>query len=153
MSDVLFFVSSRRRHTRCALGTGVQTCALPISASATSPAATTVSCTSCARWPRWGRRSGGISYGLEAAGFGIGDWGFGTAGAPLLLSPIPNPQSPFPAPSVSFAPCNRQKTSWTCHRRRPGRSEEHTSELQSLMRRSYAVFCLKKQKTYYATTH
>src|SRR3546814_8830861 len=28
---------------------------------------------------------------------------------------------------------------------RPGRSEEHTSELQSLMRISYAVFCLKKK--------
>src|SRR3546814_9441297 len=28
-----FFFSSRRRHTRCALVTGVQTCALPISAS------------------------------------------------------------------------------------------------------------------------
>src|SRR3546814_6116002 len=30
--------------------------------------------------------------------------------------------------------------------RRPERSEEHTSELQSLMRISYAVFCLKKKK-------
>src|SRR3546814_4295677 len=30
--------------------------------------------------------------------------------------------------------------------RRHGRSEEHTSELQSLMRISYAVFCLKTQK-------
>src|SRR3546814_1986949 len=29
----------------------------------------------------------------------------------------------------------------------PARSEEHTSELQSLMRISYAVFCLKKNKT------
>src|SRR3546814_6875639 len=29
----LFFFSSRRRHTRCALVTGVQTCALPISGS------------------------------------------------------------------------------------------------------------------------
>src|SRR3546814_7269612 len=29
--------------------------------------------------------------------------------------------------------------------RRQGRSEEHTSELQSLMRNSYAVFCLKKK--------
>src|SRR3546814_4089754 len=29
----------------------------------------------------------------------------------------------------------------------PIRSEEHTSELQSLMRISYAVFCLKKQQT------
>src|SRR3546814_3489729 len=28
-----------------------------------------------------------------------------------------------------------------------GRSEEHTSELQSLMRISYAVFCLKKKKS------
>src|SRR3546814_6737695 len=34
------------------------------------------------------------------------------------------------------------------HRRlRRDRSEEHTSELQSLMRISYAVFCLKKKKT------
>src|SRR3546814_12944677 len=30
---LLFFFSSRRRHTRCALVTGVQTCALPISAT------------------------------------------------------------------------------------------------------------------------
>src|SRR3546814_5241496 len=30
--------------------------------------------------------------------------------------------------------------------RKLGRSEEHTSELQSLMRISYAVFCLKKKK-------
>src|SRR3546814_2118959 len=36
-------------------------------------------------------------------------------------------------------------------RRRAPRSEEHTSELQSLMRISYAVFCLKKKKT--NTTH
>src|SRR3546814_3427790 len=35
------------------------------------------------------------------------------------------------------------------------RSEEHTSELQSLMRISYAVFCLKKKKPYNTerTTH
>src|SRR3546814_5783242 len=32
------------------------------------------------------------------------------------------------------------------------RSEEHTSELQSLMRISYAVFCLKKKKTKTSTT-
>src|SRR3546814_3280630 len=31
------------------------------------------------------------------------------------------------------------------------RSEEHTSELQSLMRLSYAVFCLKKKKNIYET--
>src|SRR3546814_8156124 len=32
-----------------------------------------------------------------------------------------------------------------------GRSEEHTSELQSLMRTSYAVFCLKKKKQTHKT--
>src|SRR3546814_10194665 len=32
-----------------------------------------------------------------------------------------------------------------------GRSEEHTSELQSLMRISYAVFCLKKKKNHNKT--
>src|SRR3546814_4444012 len=30
ISEYIFFFSSRRRHTRCALVTGVQTCALPI---------------------------------------------------------------------------------------------------------------------------
>src|SRR3546814_1898431 len=37
--------------------------------------------------------------------------------------------------------CRRPRDRWR------GRSEEHTSELQSLMRISYAVFCLKKKKT------
>src|SRR3546814_20566102 len=39
-------------------------------------------------------------------------------------------------------------------RSRKGRSEEHTSELQSLMRISYAVFCLKKKivNKYHNTT-
>src|SRR3546814_7162681 len=42
------------------------------------------------------------------------------------------------------------------HRRLPrphGRSEEHTSELQSLMRISYAVFCLKKKTNTLSKTH
>src|SRR3546814_7439967 len=34
-----------------------------------------------------------------------------------------------------------------------GRSEEHTSELQSLMRISYAVFCLKKKKPHIYNTY
>src|SRR3546814_5870257 len=38
---------------------------------------------------------------------------------------------------------------WSIGRRQDGRSEEHTSELQSLMRISYAVFCLKKQTLLY----
>src|SRR3546814_4595068 len=39
----------------------------------------------------------------------------------------------------------RRETVWSL-----SRSEEHTSELQSLMRISYAVFCLKKQIIYYS---
>src|SRR3546814_2593314 len=39
----------------------------------------------------------------------------------------------------------RSKTIWAAARSSM-RSEEHTSELQSLMRISYAVFCLKKKK-------
>src|SRR3546814_5173087 len=39
-----------------------------------------------------------------------------------------------------------------CHRRRDfARSEEHTSELQSLMRISYAVFCLKQKQKHHTT--
>src|SRR3546814_4918557 len=44
-----------------------------------------------------------------------------------------------------------QDLTWRTHRVLL-RSEEHTSELQSLMRISYAVFCLKKKKHTYATT-
>src|SRR3546814_9188988 len=48
----------------------------------------------------------------------------------------------------ALGPCNGQCTQVAClnlaHGRRQ-RSEEHTSELQSLMRISYAVFCLKKK--------
>src|SRR3546814_9988855 len=45
-------------------------------------------------------------------------------------APKPPPPPPAPSPPAS---------------RPPRRSEEHTSELQSLMRISYAVFCLKKK--------
>src|SRR3546814_4436376 len=44
-----------------------------------------------------------------------------------------------------------QPATWPCAFQR---SEEHTSELQSLMRISYAVFCLKKKNTQHLhTTH
>src|SRR3546814_2142197 len=57
-----------------------------------------------------------------------------------------------PLPRIRRQPHPRQP--WRIRRPRhpakrrpvPSRSEEHTSELQSLMRISYAVFCLKKKK-------
>src|SRR3546814_3643424 len=54
------------------------------------------------------------------------------------------PSSPRPGPSLPPCGC-RHRTPWP-GTRSPPRSEEHTSELQSLMRISYAVFCLKKKK-------
>src|SRR3546814_6949143 len=43
--------------------------------------------------------------------------------------------------------CVAHRCRSSVHWQRSARSEEHTSELQSLMRISYAVFCLKKKKT------
>src|SRR3546814_1279777 len=57
------------------------------------------------------------------------------------LNPAPTRNSPA---TVSFRTC-RTPTPKPSPQPRP-RSEEHTSELQSLMRNSYAVLCLKKKK-------
>src|SRR3546814_2504780 len=53
------------------------------------------------------------------------------------------------APTLRYAAAPNQKTEESrCGASYSGaRSEEHTSELQSLMRISYAVFCLKKKNT------
>src|SRR3546814_4021675 len=69
-------------------------------------------------------------------------------------STAPNsmPCSPSPArvtPSWSTAWIDWRVISTIC----ANRSEEHTSELQSLMRISYAVFCLKKKKNKNITYH
>src|SRR3546814_5869601 len=52
------------------------------------------------------------------------------------------------APTGGRSPPGRRdaRPDWPAARPEPPRSEEHTSELQSLMRISYAVFCLKKKK-------
>src|SRR3546814_2635936 len=48
--------------------------------------------------------------------------------------------------TASNACKRKERIAWTSTMAAPHRSEEHTSELQSLMRISYAVFCLKKKK-------
>src|SRR3546814_4367173 len=95
------FFSSRRRHTRCALVTGVQTCALPIS--------------------------------VPAAG-------------------RPHPQERAQGRDGRPRPDGARRMDGGSAGGRTGRSEEHTSELQSLMRISYAVFCLKKKKLIMTST-
>src|SRR3546814_1545999 len=52
------------------------------------------------------------------------------------------PRLPPTLPETQFEYCPASSA------KRSGRSEEHTSELQSLMRISYAVFCLKKKKNH-----
>src|SRR3546814_7246818 len=59
----------------------------------------------------------------------------------------------WPDPS-EIADLRQEVMSASIRARASGRSEEHTSELQSLMRISYAVFCLKKKnKTTHAHIH
>src|SRR3546814_6312518 len=53
----------------------------------------------------------------------------------------------FPRSAIRLQAAHRRARSAGAHSGGgAGRSEEHTSELQSLMRISYAVFCLKKKK-------
>src|SRR3546814_4465101 len=137
----VFFFSSRRRHTRCALVTGVQTCALPI----------------CLCDPR--RQSGQQPDGGGLARHGAGGIaGCGRNGDPGQAGPAvdqhrrrrqgwPRAVSERDAGSE---PVGREAGAVhgpdNARAGAGGRSEEHTSELQSLMRISYAVFCLKKKK-------
>src|SRR3546814_1992167 len=67
------------------------------------------------------------------------------AACPIAMRPYPRHVTP--STSFSRAIASKQARSLMCSER----SEEHTSELQSLMRISYAVFCLKK-KPYQITT-
>src|SRR3546814_5541933 len=59
---------------------------------------------------------------------------------PQLRSPASSADRFLQAPT--FSACTRSGSAGS---RKRSRSEEHTSELQSLMRISYAVFCLKKK--------
>src|SRR3546814_9230136 len=70
-------------------------------------------------------------------------------------------QAHFQAPVLGFAPLGNIEAGHDLQARgdagaqldRRARSEEHTSELQSLMRISYAVFCLKKKTIIHNKTH
>src|SRR3546814_9326825 len=139
-----FFFSTRRRHTGCALVTGVQTCALPISRQIADNAG----------------EDGAFIVGklLESSDY---NWGFNAATGEYedlvksgvidpakvvrtalqdaasvasllitteaLVAELPKEDKAAPMPAMDY------------------RSEEHTSELQSLMRKSNAVFCFKKK--------
>src|SRR3546814_9174485 len=146
------FFSSRRRHTSCALVTGVQTCALPICCPRPrlrlrAPRGRARAARSAARAsPRTGQRSCG---GAAQAGGG-GNRSACRGPRERLRARrserlcrcgkrlVPTPR--IPSKTGAAMPVKPALI------RHFLRSEEHTSELQSLMRISYAVFCLKKKK-------
>src|SRR3546814_6975782 len=61
-------------------------------------------------------------------------------------SPSPRSRRPSRRPPPEPCPTSGTPSAMQSTQSRQKRSEEHTSELQSLMRISYAVFCLKKKK-------
>src|SRR3546814_8659986 len=118
-SCFFFFFSSRRRHTRCALVTGVQTCALPI----------------C--YPR---------YPLLAL----------AALSPTLL-PMNSPQPTLPSypglahdSAMRLPPSNDEAEQALLGAIQIGRAH---AELQSLMRKSYAVFSLTNTQSSKTINH
>src|SRR3546814_6032694 len=114
-SGLLLFCSSRRRHTRCALGTGVQTCALPI----------------------WSTGARALCRGARTTSATLGRF--------LLRHVIDAVTEVVDIVVQELVRCAISSGAWCGTLLR---SEEHTSELQSLMRISYAVFCLKKKIHY-----
>src|SRR3546814_8633930 len=136
-----FFFSSRRRHTSCALVTGVQTCALPIlpyvyQGQRVHDAANLIA----------NRAVDGFNFNaglgkfkqLDAIASAANLFCFHGSEVDLgILEAMYLHQAAAAEscawPSDIFGRMIRE------------RSEEHTSELQSLMRISYAVFCLKKK--------
>src|SRR3546814_8019635 len=136
----MFLFSSRRRHTRCALVTGVQTCALPIYGIGDLKGILqhldhlewlgVDGVWLCPVFPTPNR-----DYGYDISDFCGVEPVLGT------MSELDELISRLHARDMrillDFVPNHTADV-------HPWRSEEHTSELQSLMRNSYAVFDLKK---------
>src|SRR3546814_2231865 len=134
MCSYCVFFSSRRRHTRCALVTGVQTCALPI--FRLTPAQIV---------------GAALEEGVHVVGLSVLSGSHvalvsevlermenaGIGRVPVVAGGIIPPEDAAALKAAGVAAVYTPKD----------RSEEHTSELQSLMRISYAVFCLQKKKT------
>src|SRR3546814_1124039 len=142
---VVFFFSSRRRHTRCALVTGVQTCALPICEIGDA-----AGCPADRREFMGGQvmivgtRLRSVVMIAVMTSFALAFYMIS-----LKVSAERSAVERLERRIASSMMSIRQLQSELGTRARLPqiekwhRSEEHTSELQSLMRLSYAVFCLK----------
>src|SRR3546814_8244882 len=136
--------SSRRRHTRCALVTGVQTCALPISDKEAALGARKtaesqlVKCSWYGKDPYWGRiaselGSAGIDFEPDRLSVRYGD---------ILVAEGGITAACDEAALAAYMDQEYLEITADLGLGHGSSSEEHTSELQSLMRISYAVFCL-----------
>src|SRR3546814_2697062 len=124
---LFFFFSSRRRHTRCALVTGVQTCALPICRDVMQSLVELGSMDAvCTRYPAWRW----ISEDEKKW-----EW----IERPAMV------QAYLFFSAMIACQLRGKRFDAQLSGNEDDRSEEHTSELQSLMRISYAVFCLTKK--------
>src|SRR3546814_6603970 len=137
MVRVGFFFSSRRRHTRCALVTGVQTWLFRSLRS--DIAGTPALSVSVDGKPR------PLTQGEEIAVRAAMD---GSKSVEITDAPLVFVGYGVTAPERDWDDFKgvdlKGKIALV-------RSEEHTSELQSLMRISYAVFCLKKKNKHHTT--
>src|SRR3546814_5354282 len=131
-----FFFASRRRHTRCALVTGVQTCPLPISAKP------------------------GLSVIGEVPVLDMIGWAGFASSSPTAAGDA-GTASPVRSVDLSVGQLDVLDRAFSDTRVQLGllddgvqlhfdgaqikRSDEPTAELQSLMRSSYAVLCLKQK--------
>src|SRR3546814_4938685 len=142
----MFFFSSRRRHTRCALVTGVQTCALPISYLLRAFGY-------FSERPRLSPDGIFMAFQLAPGALVIDRELPRRIRQPSIEQPKRRARHVRVVSPPHLQPLRARVVGRVLqdaeHRFTDARmrSEEHTSELQSLMRISYAVFCLNKKNT------
>src|SRR3546814_2153932 len=147
-SGFMFFFSSRSRQTRCAFVTGVQTCALPICFLRHPRFPPGPDRRAAARHP-FARRQRLLPLRPDRLRGSAGDLAPVPSGIRARLRPSLDRGPPRPAArSRRGDRLARSAERSAAARSVDRRSEEHTSELQSLMRLSYAVFCLQTKKSY-----
>src|SRR3546814_9603552 len=141
-----FFFSSRRRHTRCALVTGVQTCALPIYLDGlrVDAVASMLYLDYSRPHDQWVPNRYGGRENLEAIDFlkRMNELTYAAHPGAMTVAEEstawPGVSRPTYLGGLGFG--LKWNMGWM-----HDRSEEHKYEIQSLMSISYAVFCFKKK--------
>src|SRR3546814_1409845 len=144
-----FFFASRRRHTRCALVTGVQTCALPISVERNREITGRTDRSFEFYAPdaliRDALTDRGAAREIRGQRLGNARTQHIDALQHAFIHHVKGIDVEVPARALQLETGFQAEFDIGDLFLSAYRSEEHTSELQSLMRISYAVFCLKKK--------